>query len=170
MHAFHPAPQAVFSRPVIALGSDFGQAGPPAASVRGPSAPIRGRRCPAAATHGGWGTAICMEVAACSNRLRTPLLVLQLRCSMPTARCKVHALAPQRHPTPRAARPPRAAPQVPFTLGCGVPGLSRWVTTTIFRFDPLIDWPADLACELKWNAALKSFDGGPPPAVRRARL
>lgn len=51
-------------------------------------------------------------------------------------------------------------PQLPFTLGCPVPGLSRWVTTTIFRFDPLIDWPADLDCALKWNTALKTFDGG----------
>jgi len=48
---------------------------------------------------------------------------------------------------------------VPFTLSCPVPGRSRWVTTTIFRFDPAIDWPTDLECEFKWNAALKTFDG-----------
>lgn len=53
------------------------------------------------------------------------------------------------------------ASMVPFTLSCSVPGLTRWVTTTIYRFDPLIDWPADLDCTLKWNTALKTFDGAP---------
>jgi hypothetical protein len=49
----------------------------------------------------------------------------------------------------------------PFTLGCSVPGRGRWVTTSIYRFDPAIDWPTDLACPLVWNSALRSFDGAP---------
>ncbi|GBF96122.1 hypothetical protein Rsub_08870 [Raphidocelis subcapitata] len=65
------------------------------------------------------------------------------------------------------------ASMVPFNLSCGVPGLSRWVTTTIYRFDPAVDWPTDLDCPFTWNAGLKTFDGvplklppGAPPSVR----
>jgi hypothetical protein len=50
--------------------------------------------------------------------------------------------------------------QVPFSLSCGMPGRLRWVTTNIARFDPLVEWPTDLACSFDWNKALKSFDGG----------
>jgi hypothetical protein len=46
----------------------------------------------------------------------------------------------------------------PFSLSCPVPGRYRWVTTTIFRFDPDGDWPTDLDCELVWNTALTSYD------------
>ncbi|KAI8474284.1 MAG: hypothetical protein J3K34DRAFT_456831 [Monoraphidium minutum] len=53
------------------------------------------------------------------------------------------------------------ASMVPFTLGCPVPGLGRWVTTTIYRFDASIEWPPDLDCAFKWNTALKTFDGAP---------
>lgn len=50
--------------------------------------------------------------------------------------------------------------QVPFTLGsCAVPGLGRWVTTSIYRFDASMDWPTDLDCLFKWNTGLKTFDG-----------
>ncbi|KAF8063719.1 hypothetical protein HT031_003574 [Scenedesmus sp. PABB004] len=51
---------------------------------------------------------------------------------------------------------------VPFSLTCGsVPGRLRWVTTSIARWDPAIDWPTDLDCALAWNAALETFDGAP---------
>ncbi|KAF6261957.1 hypothetical protein COO60DRAFT_1458856 [Scenedesmus sp. NREL 46B-D3] len=50
---------------------------------------------------------------------------------------------------------------VPFTLSCGMPGRLRWVTTNIARFDPLVEWPSDLACSFNWNKGLKSFDGAP---------
>ncbi|KAI8474281.1 MAG: hypothetical protein J3K34DRAFT_375003 [Monoraphidium minutum] len=53
------------------------------------------------------------------------------------------------------------ASMVPFTLGCPVPGLGRWVTTTIYRFDASVEWPPDLDCAFKWNTALKTFDGAP---------
>jgi hypothetical protein len=49
--------------------------------------------------------------------------------------------------------------QVPFSLSCGMPGRLRWVTTNIARFDPLVEWPSDLACNFTWNKGLKSFDG-----------
>ncbi|GBF96123.1 hypothetical protein Rsub_08871 [Raphidocelis subcapitata] len=50
------------------------------------------------------------------------------------------------------------ASMVPFNLSCNLPGLSRWVTTTIYRFDPAVDWPTDLDCRFSWNAGLKTFD------------
>ncbi|WIA22673.1 hypothetical protein OEZ86_009641 [Tetradesmus obliquus] len=50
---------------------------------------------------------------------------------------------------------------VPFSLSCGMPGRLRWVTTNIARFDPLVEWPSDLACSFDWNKGLKSFDGAP---------
>ena len=50
--------------------------------------------------------------------------------------------------------------QAPFRLSCPVPGRARWVTTTIYRFDPAVDWPSDLNCELAWNQQLSSYDGG----------
>jgi hypothetical protein len=40
-----------------------------------------------------------------------------------------------------------------------VPGKSRWVTTSIARFDPDLDWPTDLDCQLVWSAQLISYDG-----------
>jgi hypothetical protein len=49
--------------------------------------------------------------------------------------------------------------QVPFSLSCNTPGRLRWVTTNIARFDPSVDWPADLACAFRWNTALKAYDG-----------
>lgn len=54
---------------------------------------------------------------------------------------------------------PHSPCKVPFTLGCPVPGMARWVTTSIYRFDPSVNWPTDLACVFKWNAGLKTFDG-----------
>ncbi|KAG2489968.1 hypothetical protein HYH03_011597 [Edaphochlamys debaryana] len=91
-HAAEAAPKAVFSRPVIALGSDFGD--------------------------------------GASEKL------------------------------------------APFTLSCAVPGKARWVSTTIYRFDPDIEWPTDLDCEVEWNTGLKAWDGaklslGKVPATRR---
>ncbi|KAF6250306.1 hypothetical protein COO60DRAFT_896848 [Scenedesmus sp. NREL 46B-D3] len=50
---------------------------------------------------------------------------------------------------------------VPFKVNCPVPGMFRWVTTNIARWDPSIAWPTDLDCEFTWNTALKSFDGAP---------
>jgi len=50
---------------------------------------------------------------------------------------------------------------VPFNINCPVPGLFRWVTTSIARWDPTIDWPPDLNCEFKWNTGLKAYDGTP---------
>jgi len=49
----------------------------------------------------------------------------------------------------------------PFFVECPVPGRPRWVTTNIYRFDPLEDWPPDTDCRLEWNTALKSFDMAP---------
>ncbi len=40
-----------------------------------------------------------------------------------------------------------------------MPGKVRWVTTTIARFDPDVDWPTDLDCSFKWNKGLTSYDG-----------
>jgi len=48
---------------------------------------------------------------------------------------------------------------IPFTFnGANVPGKTRWVTTSIARFDPDIDWPADLDFTVTVNA-LTSFEG-----------
>jgi hypothetical protein len=54
--------------------------------------------------------------------------------------------------------------QVPFTIRCNgaagdVPGALRWVTTSIARWDPLVEWPPDLTCKLVWNKELKTYDG-----------
>jgi hypothetical protein len=49
--------------------------------------------------------------------------------------------------------------QVPFKVNCPVPGMFRWVTTNIARWDPSIAWPTDLDCEFTWNTAMKTFDG-----------
>ncbi|KAG2434208.1 hypothetical protein HXX76_007934 [Chlamydomonas incerta] len=49
----------------------------------------------------------------------------------------------------------------PFRLSCAVPGKARWVTTAIYRYDPDVDWPTDLDCELAWNTQLSSYDGVP---------
>ena len=49
--------------------------------------------------------------------------------------------------------------KTPFRLSCGVPGKARWVTTSIARFDPDVDWPSDLDCSFVWNAALRAYDG-----------
>lgn len=49
-------------------------------------------------------------------------------------------------------------PDIPFYLDCNVPGKYRWVTTSIFRFDPEM-WPTDLSCPLRVNPNLKTFDG-----------
>ncbi|GJP83852.1 hypothetical protein CLOP_g13954 [Closterium sp. NIES-67] len=64
---------------------------------------------------------------------------------------------------------------VPFSLGCkgvdGIAGRARWVTSFVFRFDPLETWPSDLSCSLTWNANFTAFDGtswdaaSPPPAL-----
>jgi hypothetical protein len=51
--------------------------------------------------------------------------------------------------------------QTPFTTTCGVPGRMRWVTTSIARFDPSVEWPPDLRCAFRWNAALEAYDGAP---------
>ena len=50
----------------------------------------------------------------------------------------------------------------PFALtgaGASVPGRLRWVTTFSARFDPVDDWPTDLAFDVEINAGLASFDG-----------
>lgn len=60
----------------------------------------------------------------------------------------------------------------PFTLTCDVPGKYRWVTTTIFRFDPDSTWPTDLDCEMVWNTRLTTYDSecrGVAKAITRAR-
>jgi uncharacterized membrane protein YsdA (DUF1294 family) len=49
--------------------------------------------------------------------------------------------------------------QTPFRLSCGVPGKTRWVATSIARFDPDVDWPTDLDCSFVWNAGLRAYDG-----------
>ncbi|KXZ56112.1 hypothetical protein GPECTOR_2g994 [Gonium pectorale] len=67
----------------------------------------------------------------------------------------------------------RAAQQrAAFRLSCPMPGKLRWVTTTIARFDPNMDWPTDLECNLVWNTSLTSYDGlklqlGSIPARRK---
>eukprot|EP00775_Hariotina_reticulata_P009988 gene9988-10143_t len=48
---------------------------------------------------------------------------------------------------------------MPFKINCAVPGLFRWVTTNIARWDPMISWPTDLDCSFQWNTKLKTFDG-----------
>eukprot|EP01114_Cavostelium_apophysatum_P012830 TRINITY_DN2968_c0_g1_i5.p1 TRINITY_DN2968_c0_g1~~TRINITY_DN2968_c0_g1_i5.p1 ORF type:complete len:1393 (+),score=235.18 TRINITY_DN2968_c0_g1_i5:63-4241(+) len=50
---------------------------------------------------------------------------------------------------------------IPFKLSGAenIPGKFRWVTTSIFRFDPDIDWPTDLKFEVVFNPDFKSFDG-----------
>lgn len=48
---------------------------------------------------------------------------------------------------------------VPFTLSCSTPGRLRWVTTSMARFDPSVDWPTDLSCNFQWNTKLRSWDG-----------
>lgn len=63
-----------------------------------------------------------------------------------------------------AAAPPPSL--VPFTLdGCrGVDGgRGRWVTTSIYRYDPEASsgWPSDLDCSFKWNPSLQAYDGAP---------
>lgn len=50
--------------------------------------------------------------------------------------------------------------QVPFNLSCPMPGKFRWVTTTIARFDPNVDWPTDINCTLDFNKELTTYDGG----------
>ncbi|CAI7797899.1 unnamed protein product [Closterium sp. NIES-53] len=65
---------------------------------------------------------------------------------------------------------------LPFSLGCkgvdSVTGRARWVTSFVFRFDPLEEWPSDLTCSLTWNANFSAFDGTswdeapPPPALQ----
>ncbi|KAG2447325.1 hypothetical protein HYH02_007655 [Chlamydomonas schloesseri] len=58
--------------------------------------------------------------------------------------------------------PEQADKMAPFRLlNCPVPGKARWVTTTIYRFDPDLHWPSDLDCELTWNTRLVSYDGVP---------
>lgn len=54
-----------------------------------------------------------------------------------------------------------AAGLVPFRLTCGVPGRLRWVTTSIARFDPSVEWPPDLDCAFEWSLGLRSWDGLP---------
>ncbi|GFR52004.1 hypothetical protein Agub_g14427 [Astrephomene gubernaculifera] len=67
---------------------------------------------------------------------------------------------------------PAEQQKLPFQLSCRMPGKTRWVTTTIARFDPDADWPSDLACDLRWNTSLETYDGVPlqlgptPPSVR----
>ncbi|GIL54024.1 hypothetical protein Vafri_9574 [Volvox africanus] len=56
---------------------------------------------------------------------------------------------------------PRARQKLPFSLSCPVPGKSRWVTTSIARFDPDVDWPTDLDCTLIWVTTLTAYDGAP---------
>ncbi|KAG2491821.1 hypothetical protein HYH03_009778 [Edaphochlamys debaryana] len=63
-------------------------------------------------------------------------------------------------------------PPAPFSLSCPVPVRQRWVTTTIFRLDPDVDWPTDLDCTLRWTPGFASYDGAPllldsTPASRR---
>ncbi|GLI68405.1 hypothetical protein VaNZ11_012792 [Volvox africanus] len=48
---------------------------------------------------------------------------------------------------------------LPFSLSCPVPGRFRWVTTSIARFDPDVDWPTDLDCTLNWVTTLTAYDG-----------
>ncbi|GIL86136.1 hypothetical protein Vretimale_13856 [Volvox reticuliferus] len=54
---------------------------------------------------------------------------------------------------------PRAQQKLPFSLSCPMPGKFRWVTTSIARFDPDVDWPTDLDCNLNWATALTTYDG-----------
>mmetsp|Transcript_14647 Transcript_14647/g.36469 ORF Transcript_14647/g.36469 Transcript_14647/m.36469 type:complete len:2268 (-) Transcript_14647:639-7442(-) len=53
---------------------------------------------------------------------------------------------------------------LPFSLACAggaavPPGKFRWVTTTIARWDPDVDWPTDLACTFAFNTSLVAYDG-----------
>ncbi|GLI68394.1 hypothetical protein VaNZ11_012780 [Volvox africanus] len=54
---------------------------------------------------------------------------------------------------------PRVQQKLPFSLSCPVPGRFRWVTTSIARFDPNVDWPTDLDCTLNWVTTLTAYDG-----------
>ena len=47
----------------------------------------------------------------------------------------------------------------PFSISPPVACKLRWVTTSIARFDPHVDWPPDLELTLTINPALHAFDG-----------
>lgn len=47
----------------------------------------------------------------------------------------------------------------PFALVPAVAGRLRWVTTSVARFDPESDWPAELELTLRLSPALQAFDG-----------
>lgn len=56
---------------------------------------------------------------------------------------------------------PGALPRylTPFHLTPAVNGSLRWVTTSIARFDPADDWPAELSLTLRLNTELTAYDG-----------
>lgn len=38
-------------------------------------------------------------------------------------------------------------------------GRGRWVTTSIYRWDPIDSWPLDIKANLIWNNDLTTYDG-----------
>jgi hypothetical protein len=42
-----------------------------------------------------------------------------------------------------------------------LPGRQWWVTTSILRFDPVVEWPNDLNCTVVVNAVVRAYDGIP---------
>lgn len=109
------------------------------------------------------------------NGAPAPNVILQ-HCRLPSSFPFTHASVVHKQWTIcSAVWPPLLPRQVPFTLSCPMPGRFRWVTTTIARFDPEVQWPSDLSCTFKWNSALITYDGGahrhlraPMPAFPKA--
>lgn len=63
-------------------------------------------------------------------------------------------------PCPAPLQPPFSL-LTPAGLPCPVPGLFRWVSTTIARWDPADPrgWPTDLDCVLQWAQGYTGYDG-----------
>lgn len=57
------------------------------------------------------------------------------------------------------ARDAMPAAMLPFTLKPAVPGRTRWVTTSVARFDPDQDWPAELQLVMTLRPDITSIDG-----------
>lgn len=142
--------QAVFSRPVIALGSDFGIAEPPQSLVSTCS-----QLHPAFKPQAQPSIPVTAEPSAQMHSTQVLVRSATSRLCISPKGSSAWGQASLKVPLPLASH----GLQVPFTVNCSVPGLFRWVTTNIARWDPTIEWPTDLDCSFEWNTALKSFDG-----------
>eukprot|EP00798_Chlamydomonas_sp_ICE-L_P016462 gene16462-22683_t len=157
----------VYSRPVIALGSDFATADNAGGKV------ALGSDF-ATADNAGGKVALGSDFATADNAGGKPWALTLLRLTMLVARQTavsrpVIALGSDFATADNAGGKPwaltlatadNAGGKIPFTLTCRqVPGKFRWVTTTIARWDVDLDWPTDLNCSLQWNDKLTSYDG-----------